>query len=123
MVGHDKAAEMGGLCWLSRIGAVHGRSTRRPLLAFAVLAAIRLGFGAYHTVFAFSLAFAVLGVIVLALVVPDLRTADGMASFGGQSTRRRIAPRLSDLSQPALRRVLAVAVCLAQSRLAPDSST
>jgi MFS family permease len=80
-----------------------------PLLAFAVLAAIPLGLGGYHAVFVFSLAFAVLGVIVLALVVPDLRTAGGRAAFSDQSTRRRMALRLSDLSQPALRRVLAVA--------------
>jgi len=80
-----------------------------PLLAFAVLAAIPLGLGGYHAVFVFSLAFAVLGLIVLALVVPDLRTADGNATSSDQSTRRRIALRLSDLSQPALRRVLGVA--------------
>jgi MFS family permease len=80
-----------------------------PLLAFVVLAAIPLGLGGYHAVFVFSLAFAVLGVMVLALVVPDLRTAGGRAGFSEQSTRRRIALRLSDLSQPALRRVLAVA--------------
>jgi MFS family permease len=80
-----------------------------PLLAFAVLAAIPLGLGGYRAVFVFSLAFAVLGVIVLALVVPDLRTAGGKAALSDQSTRRRIALRLSDLSQPALRRVLAVA--------------
>ena len=80
-----------------------------PLLAFAVLAAIPLGLGGYHAVFVFSLAFAVLGLIVLALVVPDLRTASGKATFSDQGTRHRIALRLSDLSQPALRRVLAVA--------------
>jgi MFS family permease len=80
-----------------------------PVLAFAVLAAIPLGLGGYHAVFVFSLAFAVLGVLVLALVVPDLRTAGGRAAFSDQSTRRRMALRLSDLSQPALRRVLAVA--------------
>jgi MFS family permease len=80
-----------------------------PLLAFVVLAAIPLGLGGYRAVFVFSLAFAVLGLIVLALVVPDLRTADGNATSSDQSTRRRIALRLSDLSQPALRRVLGVA--------------
>jgi MFS family permease len=81
-----------------------------PLLAFAVLAAIPLGLGGYHAVFVFSLAFAVIGVTVLALVVPDLRTAEGKATFGEQSgARHRIALRLADLSQPALRRVLAVA--------------
>jgi len=80
-----------------------------PLLAFAVLAAIPLGLGGYHAVFVFSLAFAVLGLIVLALVVPDLRTASGKAAFSDQGTRHRIALKLSNLSQPALRRVLAVA--------------
>jgi MFS family permease len=80
-----------------------------PLLAFAVLAAIPLGLGGYRAVFAFSLAFAVLGVVVLAVVVPDLRTAGGRIAQGNQSPRRRMALRLSDLSQPALRRVLAVA--------------
>jgi MFS family permease len=80
-----------------------------PLLAFAVLAAIPLGLGGYRAVFVFSLAFAVLGVIVLALVVPDLRTAGEKAALGDQSSRHRIALWLSDLSQPALRRVLTVA--------------
>jgi MFS family permease len=79
-----------------------------PLLAFAVLAAIPVGLGGYHAVFVFSLAFAVIGVIVLALVVPDLRTADGAADVA-DSPQRRMALRLSDLSQPALRRVLLVA--------------
>lgn len=80
-----------------------------PLLAFAVLAAIPLGLGGYRAVFVFSLAFAVIGVMVLALVVPDLRTADGQASSRAQRGRHRMALRLADLSQPALRRVLAVA--------------
>jgi MFS family permease len=79
-----------------------------PLLAFAVLAAIPLGLGGYHVIFVFSLAFAVLGVVVLALVVPDLRTAGRHAAFS-EEPRRRIALRLSDLSKPALRRVLLVA--------------
>jgi MFS family permease len=89
---------------LDTAGALTG-----PLLAFAVLAAIPLGLGGYHAVFVFSLAFAVLGLIVLALIVPDLRTADGKARSSDQSTRRRMTLRLSDLSQPALRRVLVVA--------------
>ena len=80
-----------------------------PLLAFAVLAAIPLGLGGYRAVFVFSTAFALLGVVVLALAVPDLRTARGKADAGDQTPRRRIALRLSDLSQPALRRVLLVA--------------
>src|SRR5687768_16779717 len=72
-----------------------------PLLAFAVLAAIPLGLGGYRAVFVFSTAFALLGVVVLALVVPDLRTAQGKADASDQTARRRIALRLSDLSQPA----------------------
>jgi MFS family permease len=80
-----------------------------PLLAFVVLAAVPLGLGGYRAVFVFSLAFAILGLVVLALAVPDLRTADGEAAVSDKSTRRRIALRLSDLSQPALRRVLVVA--------------
>ena len=75
-----------------------------PLLAFAVLAAIPLGLGGYHAVFVFSLAFAVLGVMVLALVVPDLRTADGQAALRRPERATTMALRLSDLSQPALRR-------------------
>jgi MFS family permease len=51
-------------------GAVAG-----PLLAFGVLALIPLGLGGYRSVFALSAAFAVVGVLVLALVVPNLRTA------------------------------------------------
>ena len=75
-----------------------------------MLAAIPLGLGGYHAVFVFSLAFAVLGVIVLGArgAGPENRLA-GKAAFGDQGTRHRIALRLSDLSQPALRRVLAVA--------------
>jgi hypothetical protein len=80
-----------------------------PLLAFAVLAAIPLGLGGYHAVFVLSLAFAVLGLIVLALAAPDLRTGSGKSASADQATRQRMALWLSDLSQPALRRVLAVA--------------
>jgi MFS family permease len=80
-----------------------------PLLAFAVLAAIPLGLGGYHAVFVVSLGFAVLGVLVLGLAVPDLRTAGEELAHTRQSTPRRIALRLTELSQPALRRLLAVA--------------
>ena len=56
-----------------------------PLLAFAVLAAIPLGLGGYHAVFVFSLAFAVLGVIVLGAcgAGPENRLAS-KATFGDQ---------------------------------------
>jgi MFS family permease len=97
---------------MDTVGALAG-----PLLAFAVLATIPLGLGGYRAVFVFSLAFAILGLIVLVLAVPDLRTARGRASASDptndhaidRSSQRRMALRLSDLSQPALRRVLVVA--------------
>jgi MFS family permease len=54
---------------LDNIGAAAG-----PLLAFLVLLLIPNGFG---TVFVVSVAFAVIGVAVLVLVVPDLRTPRG----------------------------------------------
>lgn len=50
---------------LDTLGAAIG-----PLIAFAVLWVIPDG---YHTVFAVSLAFAIIGVAVLGLLVPDLR--------------------------------------------------
>ena len=58
-----------------------------PLLAFDVLAAIPLGVGGYRAVFVFSAAFALLGVVVLALAVPDLRTARGKGDARDQTPR------------------------------------
>ena len=79
-----------------------------PLLAFVVLAAFPLGLAGYHTVFVFSCAFAVMGVAVLVLAVPDLRrgrtaAAPGAATEPAATVNR---PRLADLSRPALRRLL-----------------
>ena len=79
-----------------------------PLIAFAVLAAIPFGVGGFQAVFVFSAAFGLLGVVVLAVAVPDLRPAKAVADETA-TPRRKIALRLADLSQPALRRVLVVA--------------
>lgn len=95
---------------LDTFGALIG-----PLIAFAVLAAVPFGLGGFHSVFVFSAAFAVLGLVVLAVAVPDLRAKEPVTSVvdpdaaGDSPTKRRIALRLSDLSRPELRRVLVVA--------------
>ncbi len=95
---------------LDTFGAVVG-----PLIAFAVLAAVPFGLGGFHSVFVFSAAFAVLGLVVLVVAVPDLR---GVArtipeaepgAVEAAPRARRIAFRLADLGRPELRRVLAVA--------------
>jgi len=76
-----------------------------PLLAFAVLAAFPLGLAGYHTVFVFSCAFAVMGVAVLVLAVPDLRR--GRSAATPSTTAAPVnRPRLADLTRPALRRLL-----------------
>jgi MFS family permease len=88
-----------------------------PLIAFAVLASVPFGLGGFHSVFVFSAAFAVLGLVVLAVAVPDLRAKEPViqaedvtvAVDAGEARRRRIALRLSDLARPELRRVLIVA--------------
>ncbi len=79
-----------------------------PLLAFAVLAAVPFGLGGFHSVFVFSAAFAVLGLVVLAFAVPDLRGEAGPADTAPRRSRR-VQLRLSDLARPELRRVLLVA--------------
>lgn len=91
---------------LDTIGAAAG-----PLLAFVILLLIPDG---YHTVFLVSLAFAVLGVVLLVVLVPNLRPqARRRAGRGGaQGTEsspveRRVRLRL--LADPRLRRVLVVA--------------
>lgn len=95
---------------LDTLGALIG-----PLIAFAVLAAVPFGLGGFHSVFVFSAAFAVLGLVVLAVAVPDLRAKEPVTpvvdpgTAAGSPARRRIALRLSDLSRPELRRVLVVA--------------
>ncbi len=91
-----------------------------PLIAFAVLAAVPFGLGGFHSVFVFSAAFAVLGLVVLVVAVPDLRakepviasedvTGAGHSLDAAEERKRRIALRLSDLARPELRRVLIVA--------------
>ena len=62
---------------LDNIGAAGG-----PLLAFFILMLMPNGYG---TVFVVSLAFATIGVAVLALLVPNLKTA------GSRAARRRTA--------------------------------
>jgi MFS family permease len=96
---------------LDTLGALIG-----PLIAFAVLAAVPFGLGGFHSVFVFSAAFAILGLVVLAVAVPDLRAKepvspapDPAGTPHASPARRRIALRLSDLSRPELRRVLVVA--------------
>ena len=86
-----------------------------PLIAFAVLAAVPFGLGGFQSVFVFSAAFAILGLVVLAIAVPDLRAGgppgppDPTDTPDASPARGRVALRLSDLSRPELRRVLVVA--------------
>lgn len=96
---------------LDTLGALLG-----PLIAFLVLAAIPFGLGGFRAVFVFSAAFAVLGLVVLAVAVPDLRAKEPVTSVADPDAapdeapaKRRIALRLADLSRPELRRVLIVA--------------
>lgn len=95
---------------LDTLGALIG-----PLIAFAVLAAVPFGLGGFHSVFVFSAAFAVLGLVVLAVAVPDLRGRQPVVTTTGDGAgvpavrRARIALRLADLARPELRRVLVVA--------------
>lgn len=79
---------------LDNIGAASG-----PLLAFLVLLLIPNGFG---TVFVVSLAFAVIGVAVLVLVVPDRRTPRAVQrrervrpAFKWRQSRNRDSPGCS----------------------------
>lgn len=93
---------------LDNIGAAAG-----PMIAFLVLLMIPNGFS---TVFVVSLAFAIIGVAVLGLVVPDLR-ADGLrgikATSGAEpaADSRKQRPRLfafswSQLREPGLGKLL-----------------
>ncbi len=75
---------------LDTVGAVIG-----PLLAFAVLWAIPDG---YRTVMVVSLAFALVGLALLALLVPGRRRP------AGDQVRPRV--RLRDVADPRLRRML-----------------
>lgn len=86
---------------LDTIGAATG-----PLLAFLVLLLIPNGFG---TVFVVSLAFAVIGVAVLVLVVPDRR----MPRAAEARTGARPAFGWRHLKEPGLTRLLVTAGLLA----------
>ncbi|MFJ6653883.1 MFS transporter [Microbacterium sp. NPDC091313] len=83
---------------LDNIGAALG-----PLIAFVILLAIPNGFA---TVFVASLAFAVMGVVLLALVVPNLRTR-ARATRDAAAPRRRVSWR--SVARGPMRRVLAAA--------------
>lgn len=100
-----------------------------PLLAFAILATFPVGLASYQTIFVFSCAFAVMGVAVLALAVPDLRRRNKtVAAAAGtpaaapvpvaeqspkptpiDSAPEDSTPRWSDLNKPGMRRLLIAA--------------
>jgi hypothetical protein len=61
-----------------------------PLVAFALLASVP---GSYDSIFVVSFGFAVLGLAVLVLFVPDLRTATGAARVGLRRALRAVAGR------------------------------
>ncbi len=97
-----------------------------PLLAFVVLAAFPVGLAGYQTIFVFSFAFAVVGLAVLGLAVPDLRRRQdsrALARISDQATagdpataesleKTATGPRWADLNQPGLRRLLIAAGAL-----------
>jgi len=85
---------------LDNIGAAAG-----PLIAFFVLLMIPNGFS---TVFVVSLAFAVIGVAVLALVVPDLK-ARSLQGAEQREGRRLFAFSWSHLREPGLGKLLIAA--------------
>ncbi|KUL40078.1 MFS transporter [Actinoplanes awajinensis subsp. mycoplanecinus] len=70
---------------LDTIGAAIG-----PLVAFALLAAVP---GDYDSIFVVSFAFAVVGVAVLVLFVPNLRTAAAKARVGFRVVLREVGGR------------------------------
>jgi MFS family permease len=70
---------------LDTIGAAIG-----PLVAFALLAAVP---NSYDSVFVVSFAFAALGVAVLVLFVPDLRTTAAAARVGLRLVMREVSGR------------------------------
>ncbi|MGC5020477.1 MFS transporter [Micromonospora sp. DT47] len=82
---------------LDTVGAVLG-----PLLAFAVLAAVP---HSYDSVFITSFSFAVVGVAVLVLFVPNLRT-------GATTGRVRLRRVMAEIAGPRLRRPLAATALL-----------
>jgi MFS family permease len=73
-----------------------------PLVAFALLLAVP---GGYDSIFVVSFAFAGVGLAVLVLFVPNLRTASGAARLGLRRAMREIGG-------PRLRRPLAAAAVL-----------
>ncbi len=93
-----------------------------PLMAFTILAMFPIGLGGYETVFVWSFAFAIVGVAVLALVVPDLRTRSSSSTPGGvgeadvepevETPAPPARPRWRDLANPGLRRLLVAAAVL-----------
>jgi MFS family permease len=89
----DLGASFGVHRMLDTVGAALG-----PLLAFAILFAIPDG---YDTVFVVSVAFAIVGVLILGLLVPNTRPAAERAKLGVPRARFRWrqlrAPRLHRL--------------------------
>jgi MFS family permease len=78
-----------------------------PLLAFTILAMFPIGLLGFQTIFVFSCAFAVMGVAVLGIAVPDLRRNrqnSDAPSAATQAARQRSG--WSDLARPGLRRLL-----------------
>lgn len=91
------AASFGVHRMLDNIGAAIG-----PFLAFLILLVVPDGF---HIVFAASLAFATIGVLILGLIVPNVRTRAAQRAAG--RTRQRVDWR--GIVRGPLRRVLAAA--------------
>jgi len=82
-----------------------------PLLAFAILAMFPIGLLGFQTIFVFSCAFAVMGVAVLAIAVPDLRR-NPRPGNGAVALPAAVRPAWSDLARPGLRRLLIAAGAL-----------
>jgi MFS family permease len=73
-----------------------------PLIAFALLATVP---GSYDSIFVASFAFAIIGVAVLVLLVPDRRT-------GQPGRAARLSTVLRELAGPRLRRTMLAAAVL-----------
>lgn len=86
---------------LDNIGAALG-----PLLAFFILLLIPDGF---HTVFVASLAFAVIGVVILAVVVPNVRARTQRRAADGGASAPRPKFDWKIVTSGPMRRVLAAA--------------
>ena len=86
---------------LDNIGAALG-----PLIAFLILLVVPDGF---HVVFVASLAFALIGVLVLGLVVPNVRTRSAARATGAGRPRAADRFEWSILWHGRLRRVLSAA--------------